>query len=94
MMKALLFRFLYSFVEEQVMSQANLEKVFAEVRKVKVRLESIEKTLESLVDTLLPEEEVSQREWKEIDETEREVKSGEYVSLEEVRRKYGAKRSG
>ncbi|MDI6905551.1 MAG: hypothetical protein QMD13_08750 [Candidatus Bathyarchaeia archaeon] len=35
------------------MSQVNLEKVFAEVRKVRVRLESIERTLESLVDALL-----------------------------------------
>ena len=76
------------------MSQVNLEKVFAEVRKVRVRLESIERMLESLVDALLPEEEISQREWKEIDEIEREMKRGEYVSLEEVRRKYGAKRSG
>jgi predicted aspartyl protease len=80
-MKALLFWFLYCFVEEQLMSQVDLEKVFAEVRKVRVRLESIEKTLENLVDALLPEEEISQREWKEIDEIEREMKRGEYVSI-------------
>mgnify|MGYP001036735779 CR=1 FL=1 len=76
------------------MSQLSLEKVFAEVRKVRVRLESIEKTLESLVDALLPEEELSQREWREIEEIEREMEKGECVSLEEVRRRYGARKRG
>ncbi|MBX5321589.1 MAG: hypothetical protein QHH12_07025 [Candidatus Bathyarchaeota archaeon] len=76
------------------MSQVSLEKVFAEVRKVRVRLESIEKTLESLVDALLPEEEISEEEWKEIDEIEREMEKGEYVSLEDIRRRYGAKKRG
>ena len=92
--ESLLFWFLYSFGEELVLSQVSLKKVFAEVRKVRVSLESIERTLESLVDALIPEEEMSQGEWKEIDEVEREVKRGEGVSLEEVRRKYGAKKSG
>lgn len=76
------------------MSQVSLEKVFAEVRKVRVRLESIERTLESLVDALVPEEEISQKEWKEIAEIEREIEKGEYVSLEDVRKKYGARKSG
>lgn len=77
-----------------MMSEVSLEKVFAEVRKVRVRLESIERTLESLVDALLPEEEISRKEWKEIEEIEREMERGEYVSLEEVRKKYGARKSG
>jgi len=76
------------------MSQLSLEKVFAEVRKVRVRLESIERTLESLVDALLPEEELSQREWREIEEIEREMEKGECVSLEEVQRRYGARKRG
>jgi predicted transcriptional regulator len=74
------------------MPQVSLEKVFAEVKKVRVRLEAIERTLENLVDALLPEEEISQKELKEIDEVEREIEKGEYVSLEEVRRRYGAEK--
>jgi len=76
------------------MSQVSLEKVFAEVKKVRVRLESIERTLESLVDALIPEEEIGEKEWREIEEIEREMKRGEYVSLEEVQRRYGARKRG
>jgi hypothetical protein len=42
-----------------VTTEASLDKVYAEVKRVRVKLESIEKTLESLVVSLLPEEEIS-----------------------------------
>ena len=56
-----------------------------------MRLESIEKALESLMDMILPEEEISKEEWKEISEIEEEIERGECVPLEDLRRKYGVK---
>lgn len=35
---------------------------------------------------MLPEEGISRKEWREIEEIEREMKRGEYVSLEEFER--------
>jgi Zn-dependent M32 family carboxypeptidase len=69
-----------------------LDKVYAEVKRVRVKLESIEKTLESLVVSLLPEEEISPEERKELREIEKEMKRGECVPLEEVLKKHGVKR--
>lgn len=73
------------------MSQVSLEDVYGEVKKVNMRLESIEKALEALMDMVLPEEEISGEEWKEIKEIEAEIERGECVPLEDVRRKYGVK---
>lgn len=73
-------------------TEASLDKVYAEVKRVRVRLESIEKTLESLVVSLLPEEEISPEERKELREIEKEMEQGECVPLEEVIKKHGVKR--
>ncbi|KPV65322.1 MAG: hypothetical protein AOA65_0267 [Candidatus Bathyarchaeota archaeon BA1] len=56
-----------------------------------MRLEFIEKALEALMDMVLPEEEISEEEWREVKEIEAEIKRGECVPLEDVRRKYGVK---
>ena len=73
------------------MSQVSLEDIYGEVKRVNMRLESIEKALEALMDMVLPEEEISEEEWKEISEIEEEIKRGKCVSLEDVRRKHGVK---
>ena len=73
------------------MSQVSLEDVYSEVKKVNIRLESIEKALEALMDMVLPEEEISEEEWKEIKEIEAETEGGKCVPLEEVRRKHGVR---
>ena len=73
------------------MSQVSLEDIYGEVKRVNMRLESIEKALEALMDMVLPEEEISEEEWKEIKEIEAEVERGKCVPLEDVRRKYGVK---
>ena len=70
------------------MSRVSLEDVYSEVKRVNMRLRSLEKALEVLVDMVLPEEEVSEKEWGEIKEIEAEIERGECVSLEDVRRKY------
>jgi Zn-dependent M32 family carboxypeptidase len=72
-----------------VTTEASLDKVYAEVKRVRVKLESIEKTLESLVVSLLPEEEISPEERKELREIEKEMERGECVPLEEVLKKHG-----
>jgi len=75
-------------------TEVSLDKVYAEVKRVRVRLESIEKTLESLVESLIPEEEISPEERKELREIEKEMERGECVPLEEVLKKHGAKKVG
>lgn len=69
-----------------------MDKVYAEVKRVRVKLESIEKTLDSLKESLIPEEKVSPEEMKELKALRREALRGECVSLEEVKRKYGVKK--
>ena len=73
------------------MAQVSLDDVYTEVKKVNMRLESIEKALETFMDMVLPEEEIDEDEWKEIDEIESEIERGEYISLEELKRKHGVK---
>jgi len=75
-----------------VTTEANLDKVYDEVKRMRLELKSIEKSLESLVESLIPEEEVSPEEVKELREIEAEMNRGESVTLEEVKRKYGARK--
>jgi len=72
------------------MTQVSLKDVYTEVKRVNTRLESLERALETLMDMVLPEEEISEEEWKEIKEIEEEIEKGKSVSLEEVRKKHGA----
>ncbi len=73
-------------------TEASLDKVYAEVKRVRVKLDSIEKTLESLRESLLPEEKISPEEMKELETLKAEALRGECVSLEEVLKKHGAKK--
>jgi uncharacterized coiled-coil DUF342 family protein len=70
----------------------NLEKVYAEMKRVRLELKSIEHTLNDLADAMLPTEKMSPEEEKELREVDEEMARGECVSLEEVKRKYGAKK--
>jgi hypothetical protein len=65
-----------------------LEMVYREVRSVRALLEELAE--KSLVN-VLPEEEVSQKEWRELEEAEKEIGKGEYVTLEEAEKKLKAK---
>ena len=62
------------------------------MKRVRVKLESIEKTLDSLKKSLIPEEKVSPEEMKELKALRREALRGECVPLEEVLKKHGAKK--
>ncbi len=71
-------------------TEVSLDRVYEEVKRMRLKLKSIEKSLESLVESLMPEEEVSPEEVKELREIEAEMDRGECVPLEEVKRKYAA----
>ena len=73
------------------MTQVSLDDIYTEVKKVNMRLESIVKALETFMDMVLPEEEIDENEWNEIDEIESEIERGEYISFEELKRKHGVK---
>jgi hypothetical protein len=72
--------------------EVNLEKVYAEMKRVRLELKSIEHTLSDLADSMLPLEKMSSKEKKELNGIDREMARGECVSLEEVKSKYGAKK--
>jgi hypothetical protein len=69
-----------------------LDKVYEEVKRMRLELKSIEKSLDSLVESLIPEEKISPEEVKELREIEAEMNRGECVTLEEVKKNYGAKK--
>jgi len=56
------------------MTQATFDDVYAEVKKLNRRLDSMEKTLRALMTKILPEEELSEAEWEELNEIEAEMK--------------------
>ena len=74
------------------MSEASLGKVFTEVKRVRLEFRSIEKTLEILVEALIPEEEISPKERNDIREAEKEMARGECITFEEAQKKFGAKK--
>jgi hypothetical protein len=73
-------------------TEASLDKVYAEVKRVRAKLDSIEKTLESLKESMIPEEKVSPEEMKELEALKQEALHGECVPLEAVLKKHGAKK--
>ncbi len=74
------------------MTEVSLDKVYAEVKRMRTELKSIEKALDSLVESLIPEEKVSPEEMKELKALKEEALRGECVSLEEVMKKHEAKK--
>ncbi len=73
-------------------TEVSLDKVYEEMKRIRQELKLIEKSLDSLVASLIPEEEVSPEEIKELREIEAEMNRGECVTLEEVKQKYGTKK--
>ncbi len=62
------------------------------MKRVRLQLKSIEKTLEDLTESLIPEEKVSAQEMKELETLKHEAEQGECIPLEEVLKKHGAKK--
>lgn len=69
-----------------------MDKVYAEMKRVHVELKTIEKTLEDLVDSILPTVKMSAEEKAELCEIEAEMARGECVSLEEVKREFSSEK--
>jgi hypothetical protein len=67
-------------------SQPSLEAIYEEVVKVNKRLSVIEGILEEVIIKGLPKEELTEEEVKEIRASVEEMRKGEYVSLEDLRR--------
>ena len=59
----------------------NLEKLYAEMKRVHLELKSIEHTLSDLAAALLPLEKMSSKEKKELRTIDKEMAHGECVSL-------------
>jgi hypothetical protein len=74
------------------LTEADLEKVYTEMKRVRVELKSIERTLESLAESLIPKEKASPEEIKELESLRREAECGNSIPLEEVLKKHGVKK--
>ncbi len=72
-------------------AEASLDQVYAEVKRMRMELKSLEKSLDALTKLLIPEEKVTSEEVKELKALKKEALSGECVSFEEVLKKHGAK---
>jgi hypothetical protein len=64
------------------------------MKRVRVELKSIEITLESLAESLIPKEKATPEEIKELESLKREAECGDRITLEEVLKKYGVKKFG
>ena len=61
-----------------------LEMVYREVRNIRKMLEEL---AEKAIINVLPEEEIGEEEWRELREAEEEIRKGDYVKLEEAKKK-------
>lgn len=66
--------------------QATLDMIYEEVRKVNERLTLIEEVIEEVLIKGLPEVELSDGEIREIQASIKEMREGEYVPLEALKR--------
>ena len=72
-------------------TDVRLDKVYEEAKRMRLKLKSIEKSLDSLVESLIPEEKISSEEMEELQVLKQEAEQGEGVPLEEVLKKHGVK---
>jgi hypothetical protein len=69
-------------VDEQV----TLQMIYDEVKRVSKRLNLIEGIIEEVITKTLPEARLSKQKINEIKKSIKEMKKGNYVTLEEVKR--------
>lgn len=72
-------------------TEASFDQVYVEVKRMRLELKSLEKSLANLAELLIPEEEVSPEEMKELKALRKEALSGERVSFKDVLKKQGSK---
>jgi hypothetical protein len=76
-------------------TEVSLDKVYEEVKRMRLELKTIEKSLDSLLESLIPEgEKLSPEEIKELDVLSKEMDEGECIPIEQVMEKYGAPKRG
>ena len=75
------------------MTQVSVEEVYAEVKRMRTQLKSLEKNLDNLAAMLIPEEKATPEEMKELKALKKEAQQGECVSMEDVLKKHGAKKT-
>ena len=66
-------------------SQPTLEAIYDEVRRVNERLSLIESIIEEVIIRGLPKVKLSEEEIREIQSSLKEMKEGEYVTLEALK---------
>jgi hypothetical protein len=70
-------------------TEVNIEKVYEEVKRIRLELKTIEKSLDSLLESLIPEgDQPSPEEIKEIETLSKEMHEGACVPIEQVMEKY------
>ena len=74
-------------------TEVSIDKVYEEVKRMRLELKSIEKSLENLVESLIPEvDELSPEQIKELEALKKEADQGECIPLEDVLKKHGVKK--
>ena len=66
-------------------SSNTLEIILKELRQLNKKIDSLERLLYSLIIAMLPEEEISEEEVKELKRVLEEVKNETYVTLEDLK---------
>lgn len=75
----------------KTITKTGLKKVYTEVKRMRLELKSMEETLEKLLESLIPEEEPSPQDAKELQEIKQDKGTEEFIPIEEIERKCGAK---
>lgn len=66
-------------------TSVTLEMIYEEVKRVHERLKLIEDTIEEVIIRSLPKIELNKEKMKEIERSIKEMKKGNYVTLEELK---------
>jgi hypothetical protein len=66
-------------------TQVTLEMIYSEVKRVNERLDALEDIIEKVIVESLPECTLSKKKMKEIEKSVREMKKGDYATLEELK---------
>lgn len=66
-------------------TQVTLEMIYNEIKRVNERLRLIEDIIEEVVTKSIPEVELEKEEIKEIERSIKEMKKGNYTTLEELK---------
>lgn len=74
-------------------TEVTLDKVYEEVKRMRGELKSIEKSLDTLLESLIPEvNELSPTQIEELQKLSKEAAEGQCIPLEDVLAKHGVER--